>query len=266
MNHFILSLIVAAFVGGVAGYLGSLMIVKRMGLVGGPLGHLALPGVALALIYHLDVFVGALVTITLGGFLIWLLEVKTDAPVEALTGLVFASGVALSFLVLPFSQEHLLEEALVGDIAQISLWSALLSVALSAGVFWVVKSVYPQLVLAEISEDLAKVEGVDFKKGNLIYLVSIGLIVALAVRLVGGLLPVALMVIPALTARNLSRNFREYSLNSLLVGVVAAVLGVVFSQLYDLPAGLLIVFVGSLLFVVSIFFRRLTYRGVRVRG
>jgi len=38
-TQFILSLITAIFIGGVAGYLGSLMLTKRMALIGGPLGH-----------------------------------------------------------------------------------------------------------------------------------------------------------------------------------------------------------------------------------
>lgn len=55
-TQFILSLITVIFIGGTAGYLGSLMITKRMALVGGPLGHLALPGAALALFYGFNIF------------------------------------------------------------------------------------------------------------------------------------------------------------------------------------------------------------------
>lgn len=254
MNQFILSLISAIFIGGIAGYLGSLMVTKRMGLVGGPLGHLALPGVALALVYHFNVFYGALLTIIIGGILIWLLEIKTKAPMEALTGLVFASGVALGFLILPFSSEHQLEEALVGDITKIGLSDTLLAIILSGLIFLIIRGIYSKLVLAEISEDLARTEGINVKKYNFLYLASIGLIVALTVKLVGGLLPVALIVIPALTARNLSKSSSGYSFGALSFGVISAILGIFLSKLYSLPAGLLIILVSSLIFVISIFF------------
>jgi len=256
MNQFILSLISAIFIGGIAGYLGSLMINKRMGLVAGPLGHLALPGVALALVYHFNVFYGALLTIVLGGILVWLLEVKTKAPMEALTGLVFASGVALGFLILPFSNESQLKEALEGDITKISFSDALLAIILTTVIFLIIKRIYSKLVLAEISEDLAKTEGIDVKEYNFLYLGSIALIVALTVKLVGGLLPVALVVIPALTARNVSKSAAGYSFGSLFFGVLSAILGIFLAQLYGLPAGLLIILVGTLIFVVSIFLRR----------
>lgn len=256
MDQFILSLISAIFIGGAAGYLGSLMITKRMGLVGGPLGHLALPGAALALVFHFNVFYGALLTIIIGGILIWLLEIKTKAPMEALTGLVFASGVALGFLILPFSEEHQLEEALVGDITKIGFSDTLLAIILSSLIFFIIKIIYSKLVLSEISEDLAKTERIDVKKYNFIYLACIGLIVALTVKLVGGLLPVALIVIPALTARNFSKSSSGYSFGSLIFGIISAILGIFLSKLYGLPAGLLIILVSALIFVVSIFFRK----------
>ncbi len=57
----IYSLITAIFIGGAAGYLGSLMVTKRMALVGDALGHVALPGMGLALLFGLNVSVGAFI-------------------------------------------------------------------------------------------------------------------------------------------------------------------------------------------------------------
>jgi len=96
-----LSLFTGVFIGGVAGYLGTLMVSKRMALVGGALGHLTLPGIALALIYGFDVSLGALPLVILGIVLIWLFEIRTHLSMEALTAVVFASGVAAAFLILP---------------------------------------------------------------------------------------------------------------------------------------------------------------------
>lgn len=256
MNQFLLSLISAVFIGGTAGYLGSLMITKRMGLVGGPLGHLALPGVALALVYHFNIFYGALLTIIVGGILIWLLQIRTKASLEALTGLVFAIGVALGFLILPFSNEYQLEEALVGDISKITFSDAILAIIISLLIFFIIKAIYSKFLLVEISKDLAKTEGVSVKKYNLLYLGCVSFIIALTVKLVGGLMPVALIVVPALTARNISKSFFGYSFGSLFFGIFSVVLGVSFSYFYSLPAGPLIILIGSLFFIISMIFRK----------
>ena len=76
-NQFLLSLIAGIFIGGAAGYLGSLMLSKRMALVAGPLGHLTLPGIALALLYNFNVSLGAFPFVILGIILIWLFEIRT---------------------------------------------------------------------------------------------------------------------------------------------------------------------------------------------
>lgn len=72
-SPFLLSLLAGMCIGGAAGYLGSLMLGRRMALVAGPLGHLTLPGIALALLYDFDVSLGAFPFVILGVGLIWIL-------------------------------------------------------------------------------------------------------------------------------------------------------------------------------------------------
>ena len=85
MSSLLLSLTVGTVVGGVAAYLGTLMLSRKMALVAGPLGHLTLPGIALALVYGFDISLGAFPFVILGIVLIWLFEIKTKLPMEALT-------------------------------------------------------------------------------------------------------------------------------------------------------------------------------------
>ena len=253
ISQFNLSLITAVFIGGVAGYLGSLMVTKKMALVGGPLGHLALPGVALALIYHYNIFWGALLSIAIGVITIWLLWIKTKLSLEALTGVVFAAGVALGFLILPLSKA---KEALIGDITKINLTDAVLAVILGLIVFLVIEKIYQKIILSGISEDLARVEGVNVKRYNLIYLISIALIVALEVKIVGILFTIALLVIPASASANFSRSLSWYSFGSLIIGTVSAIIGIFLFKLIHMPAGPLIILTDSFIFLVSIFFKR----------
>jgi len=250
-SQFVISLISAIFIGSIAGYLGSLMITKRMALVGGPLGHLALPGVALALIYNFNIFLGAISTIILGVIIIWLLWLKTKLSLEALTGVVFAAGVALGFLILPLSKA---EEALIGDITKINLIDAILSFFLATTVFFIIKKIYPKMILSSISEDLAKAEKINVKKYNLIYLVAITFIIALEVKIVGILFTVALLVIPAAAARNFSKTIVCYSWSSLVIGGLSALLGVIAFRLISLPAGPLIILIDAFIFLISLFF------------
>ncbi len=252
-QQFFLSLVSAIAIGGAGGYLGSLMMQKRMALAAGPLGHLALPGVALALIYGFDISLGAFPFIILGIILIWLLSFRTNLPMEASTAVVFATGVAISFLILPIGEA---EEALVGNIANVSPLSTLITVILSLIIMFMVHKIFSRMVLINISEDLAKVEGVNVKRCNLVYLLAVALLVALGVKLVGGLLTTAIIAIPAATARNLSGTLRSYVSLSFLLGILAPIIGLFIYRATDLSAGPMIIIVSSVFFVLSLLFTK----------
>ncbi len=243
------SLIAGAAIGGAAGYLGSLMLGRRMSLVAGPLGHLTLPGVALALVYGFDVSLGAFPFVAVGVAVIWLLERRTRLPMEALTALVFSSGVAAAFLFLPIAQA---EAALVGDIARVGAGEAAFAAVMCVAVILVVRQMYARLVLINISEELATSEGVSVGRANFIYLVLISIIVALGVKMVGSLLTAALVSIPPATARRVGNNLRTYAVGSAIVGATSAVLGLVLADLTGAPAGPLIVVVGAATFVLTL--------------
>ena len=249
MTSFVLSLVSGVFIGGAAGYLGSLMLSRRMVLVAGPLGHLTLPGIALALLWGFDVSVGAFPFVILGVVLIWLLEMRTKLPMEALTALVFASGVAIAFLFLPVDQA---ETALIGDISMASFRDTLLTVAACLVIVFAVKWAYPKLVLANISEELAAAERIDARRYNLLYLFLIAMIVALGVKMVGGLLTAALVAIPPSAARNVGKNLKQYTLGATAIGTVSAAGGIVLFHLTGFPAGPLVILVSAAIFVLTL--------------
>ncbi|HAT1880074.1 TPA: metal ABC transporter permease [Legionella pneumophila] len=252
-NQLILSLIAGIFIGGVSGYLGSLMLSKRMALVAGPLGHLTLPGIAIALLYGFSIALGAFPFVLLGIVFIWLLELRTKLPMEALTAVVFASGVAVAFLFLPIEQA---QSALIGDITKISYLETVSSVSAALFLFLIIKLIYPKMVLINISEDLAQSEGINVKKYNFIYLTLIAIVVAIGVQMVGGLLTAALVSIPPASARNLSQNLTQYSLISTLVGAVASCVGVLLFQFTGLPSGPLIILTSTFIFLISLIFKK----------
>src|SRR5438034_6265546 len=142
-----LSLLAGAFAGGAAAYLGSLMITRRMALVGDALGHVALPGMGLALLAGLDPSLGAFVFLALGILAVWKLGQATALPAEILVGIVFVSSLALGFLIIP--QPEMLE-SLIGDISSLSPEAAAASVALSLGTGLLLHRIYSKMMLSNL--------------------------------------------------------------------------------------------------------------------
>jgi ABC-type Mn2+/Zn2+ transport system permease subunit len=253
VTNFFLVLISAIFVGGVAGYLGSLMLSKKMTIVVDPLSHLALPGVALALIFQKDISLGAFLFLFFGAILIWFFEQKTKLPTETIIAILFSISLAITFL---FLSEHEIEEALIGDISKIGKVESLIIVLISLFVFFLIQKIYPKLTLISISEDLAMAEKIDLKKYQFLYILSISAIVALGVKFVGGLLVAGLTALPAASAKNLSKNLKIFKVLALFLGILSAILGILFSKMTNLPAGPLIILSSFLFFLISIFLKK----------
>lgn len=249
-NYFI-SLIAAISIGGAAGYIGSLMATKKMSLVGDVLSHVALPGIGLGLLYGVNISFGALSSLVLGILLIWLLSLKTELSMESLVGVVFTFSLAVGFLITP--EEELLH-SLFGNISTSSFSDAVMAVFISIVVSIAAKIIYSKMMLAYVSEDLALAAGVKINKYNLIYLFLIAAVVAFGIKIGGTLLTSALIIIPAAVARNVSRNMRQYSFLSIMVGITSAVAGfAVFPYLAD-KFGLSSIAIGPVIILISIFF------------
>lgn len=251
--HFLAVSLMGAFVGAAAAYVGSLMFTKRMALVGGAFGHLALPGIALGLVYNFDVSIGALLFIVLGMFLVWWLEKQSHLPMEALSAVVFTTSLSVAWIFLP---EDRRAPALIGDISNVSWQAILISILASILVFVIVKLIYKQIFLSSISEDLAKAYGIDLKKYNFVYLAAIAIATALGVRIIGGLMTVALIAIPAATSRNMNQRLSPYIYTAMLLGAISSGLGIWLYPILGIPPGLLIVIISALMFVLSLFFKK----------
>jgi len=249
----VLAILMTTSIGAVAGYLGTLMLSKRMSLVGGPLGHLTLPGITLALLWGFDVSIGAFIMLTLAIILIWLFEKRTKLPLETLTAIVFTSSVAVAFLYLPNEE---VEMALIGDISQLTLLTTTLSVLLSIAVFFLIKSIYKKMVFITFSEDLAKSEKINVDKYNLVYLLAVALVIGLGIRIVGSLLTAAIVAIPAATSRNLSTNLKMYAYGGAIAGGLAGFFGIVIYHYFSIPAGPAVIISSTGLFLLSAAFKR----------
>ncbi len=250
LETLILSLLIGIFVGLSAGYLGSLMVLENMALVGDALSHVALPGLAIGIIFNFEPLIGAFAFLFVSAVIIWHLQRVTKISFEALVGAMFTLALALGIVLI--NDLEALEEALLGDITQVTLAHAIAAIAISIAAILFTKIIYRKLVLAMISEDLAVSKGINVSRTNLLYLFLVSLVVAMGIQIVGTLLVGFLVIVPAIAAKNLSANTRRYSLCSALFGLIAAVSGVLLASYLGMQPGPIVVFSGVTIFAISV--------------
>lgn len=245
-------LLVAAFVATSASLLGSFAVLKRMSLVGDAMSHVALPGLALALIFNFSPFFGALVFLIVAAIGVWFLEYHSDLPIETIVGVFFTASLALGALIAP---EHELLETLFGDIATIGRQESLILILSSMILTTLILIFYKKITLNMISQEISQSVGIKNNRLELIYLLIFALAVALGIRFVGALLMGSLVIIPAASAKNITKSLRFFMLFSVIFGVIAAVLGMYIAYIYQFSPGPVFILLSTIIFVISLFVR-----------
>lgn len=245
-------LMIGALVGASSGFLGSFMVLKRMSLVGDALSHVALPGIAIALTFGINPMLGALTALVIATFGIWYLSEHSEVYPEALVGVFFTASLSFGLLITP---EPELLEALFGNIDKIGLSDGIITVIGAILIFVVTAAISKKLLLGVVSEDLAKSQKIDVKKINLIYLLLVALVVALGVKFLGTLLTGAMVIIPAVTAKNLARSIKSFHYLSIGFGILASVVGILIAKYFGISSGPAVVLTAVAFFIVSYLFK-----------
>jgi ABC-type Mn2+/Zn2+ transport system permease subunit len=254
LETLIFGLVVAVAVGVSAGYLGSIMVLEKMALVGDALSHVALPGLALGVFFGFNPLVGGFVFLFISAVLIWHLGRVTKLSFETLVGATFTLSLAIGILLFGDNLDAL-EEALFGDLTTVGLTGAMVAVLISVAVIFLTKLIDRKIVLGLISEELATSKGISVARINLLYLLLVSLTVAIGIQITGTLLVGFLVVTPAAAAKIISTNLSRYFTLSAIFGLISAVSGILMSSYFNVVPGPLVVISGIAIFVVAIIIR-----------
>lgn len=261
MDDFILYALAAGIaLALVVGPLGSVVVWRRMAYFGDTLAHAALLGVALAVAAEQLPMAGVgLIGILIAILLFWL-EKQRDLSTDTLLGILSHSSLALGLIVLSVLQAQgfniNLMAYLFGDLLAVNQSDLLLMYASVVIILLVFSQLLSPLISISVNEELARVDGVAVEKIRFIFMLLLAMVIAVALKVVGILLITALLIIPAATARLYSKSPKQMVLLSVLLAVIAVVLGLAASLSWDFPTGPAIVVSASFLFFVSRIFVR----------
>jgi zinc transport system permease protein len=238
----------------VAAPLGCFVVWRRMAYYGEAIAQAALIGVALALALSLDVTAGVLiVTLAVSGLLL-LLSRQQVVPFDSLLGLVAHSALAVGVIAaaLARGRQPDLMGFLFGDILAISdsdLYWLLLG---GSGAMAALIAIWRPLLSISVHADIAAAEGTSTEWTRLIFVAALAVVVAIAIKIVGALLTIAFLIMPAAAARPLARTPEQMAVVAGAFGMLAVAAGLTLSVTWDTPAGPSIVLVLAALFVLSI--------------
>lgn len=253
-DFFIRAILAGIGVAVVAGPLGCFIIWRRIAYVGDTMAHSALLGVALGLFLDINLTAGVVVVTTTIAVALVALQKRQWLSSDALLGILSHASLSLGLVAIGLMAWLRLDLMgyLFGDILAVT--PADLAWIYGGGVLVVAAlvAIWRPLLAATVHQDLAQAEGVPVGRVQVIFMVLIALIIAMAMKLVGIILVTALLIIPAAAARPFAATPERMAVLAALIGAAAAVLGLYASLYLDTPSGPSIVLVAAVLFALSL--------------
>lgn len=241
------ALLAAVGVGLICAPLGCLVVWRRMSYFGSTIAHGGLLGVALGLALGIDLTLGVvIVALALAALLIGLGR-QQAVPTDTLLGILSHGALALGIVAASrmTGQRLDLMSYLFGDILAVSgadlVWLGVGGVLVLGAMAWLWRT----LVSIAVHEELAAAEGLSVKRAEAILMLLLAVTIAIAMKIVGVLLIIAFLVMPAAAARPFAATPEAMAVIAAVVGVVSAAVGLWLSMSADVPGGPAIVVVLS---------------------
>jgi zinc transport system permease protein len=251
MDDFLIRALLAGLgVALAAGPLGCFVVWRRMAYFGDALAHSALLGVALAVALQVNLMLGVVAfSLALGAALV-LLERQKLLATDTLLGILAHGGLALGLIALSLIGPGRVDllSLLFGDILAVTradlglIGLLILVVALALARLW------RPLLAATVQAELAEVEGVRVGAVRLAFTLLLAAAVGVGMKVVGVMLIVSLLIVPAAAARRLARTPEQMAAGASGLGMTAVALGLWASLQWDVPSGPAIVAAAILLF------------------
>lgn len=236
----------------VAGALGCFVVWRRMAYFGDSLSHAALAGIPLGVLVGIsESYAVLLVAALFALFLVWVrrhsvLTLDTILGIIA-HGMLAVGMVMIALIDMPVFHLH---SVLFGDILSVQNADIRNIYALASVVIMALYIYWDALVLMTVSEDLARVEGINLAAMNLLLVFLIAMMVAVSFQIVGVLLITSMLIIPAAAGRIPARSPEGMMAVACVVGSFSVLTGVWASMLWDTPPGPSIVVMEVLIFFV----------------
>jgi zinc transport system permease protein len=269
INPLLLTGLLAGVLAAIAcGLIGPFVITRRIAFLAGAVAHMAVGGIGVAIYlrYHLpglfgwlDPFYGAVAAAVAGALSVGIAHHRAYDRIDTLIGAMWAIGMAVGILLVKYTPGYQVElmSYLFGNIAVVE-WVDVLRllvidlVVLGVGAVW-----YKRLVAVSLDEEYADLQGVNPLKANLLLLVLVALTVVSLMQVVGLILVLALLTLPAATAGHYARRLGTMMLLATLIALLVATLPRMAVYGTGISPESAIVLAAGLVYLLSVFWQEL---------
>ncbi|MGM5482774.1 MAG: metal ABC transporter permease [Nanobdellota archaeon] len=251
----------AILVGIACGIMGTYVVVKRLVFISGGIAHAAFGGVGLGLLLKVNPLLLAMPFSILSALGIGSIERKIKITQDSAIGILWSLGMALGILFIGLAPGYTpdLFSYLFGSILTVPFSDIVLMIIIDSIILLVVFLFYKEFQAISFDEEFSEVSGVPTRILYLLLLCLVASSIIMMIRVVGIILVIALLTMPAVIAKLFCSRLKSMMIFSSIIAVFFTLLGLVFSYIFDLPSGAVIVLTLAAAFgvasMVKYFFR-----------
>lgn len=249
------ALLTSVIVGIICGIIGSFIVLRGMALMGDAISHAILPGVAISYMLNINYFYGAVVVGVLAALGIGAISQNSRIKTDSAIGIVFSAAFALGIILITKAQSATdLTQILFGNVLHVRSSDMWLTIGVGVIVLLVVTLFYKELLISSFDETMAEVYGLKTRFIHYGIMVLLTLVTVASLQTVGVILVVSMLITPASTAYLLTNKLSTMIILSSIFGALAAIIGIYFSYINDLPSGPVIALAATVLFLIALVF------------
>jgi ABC-type Mn2+/Zn2+ transport system permease subunit len=244
------ALAIAVIVGILCPIVGVWVVLRRLAYLGDAMSHASLSGVAIAYLVGASIVAGALVAGLVMGLLIALLgarKLADDSVIGVVETILFALGVIIISRSSSISVD--LTHFLFGQITTVAPSDVRLNAVLAVLALATVAIFFRDLISATFDPIHARQVGINVGLLRFIVLGLVSICVVVSLQTVGLLMSVAMLVTPAASARLITNRIGVMTTVSALIGLGAAVIGLILSYHLSTPPGATIALTAATVFL-----------------
>lgn len=239
--------------------MGVFLLLRREVFLAEAIAHGSLSGVALAFLLGVEpLWVAMIVGLTMAIATVYIRH-RTTLNTESLLAIFFPILFAIGIILLSSQTAYRpeLQTYLFGSLVSIGLNEIVYALIAFVLVTVVIGLLYRELTYSTFDSVAAAVRGINVKRIDYIFTIVSTIVIIVAVKSVGIVLVTAFLIIPAATARNLSKSFGQMIPIAVIHNLIATVIGILIAP--NLPPGSVIVVVSGTIFLLSLILRKFSH-------
>jgi len=250
------ALLASILVGISCSLLGVYVVLRRMSNVGHALTHSALPGIVIAFILGVNLFLGALIAVIATALLIGVISKDDKVYEDTATGMMPTVMFAIGILIISSTKSYRdMSSMLFGNILGVGSSDLMLIAVITGVIVLTLVLCHKEFQLFCVDRDYAKTIGINVEGLRLLLLLLLSLSVVTGIQATGSILTNALLIVPTAAARLLVNRLIPLMVTSVLMTVFCCIAGVYCSYYFGLSSGASIVLCSALCFGISWLFR-----------